>query len=67
LILLPAIAVERALSLSTAGLPGIADLLLRGLSFTLVALLLSILTQSHQWFLSVPSGDIPQVQPKMNS
>ena len=67
LILLPAIAVERALSLSAAGLPDIVDLLLRGLSFTLVALLLSILTQSHQWFLSVPSGDIPQVQPKMNS
>ena len=67
LILLPAIAVERALSLPAAGLPGIVELLLRGLSFTLVALSLSIVTQSLQWFLSVPSGGIARVQPKLNS
>jgi len=59
LILVPAFAVERWVSLHTNGLSVTLGLLVRGSFYTLTALLLLIATRSHLWFLAQRPGATP--------
>jgi len=52
LILVPAVAVERWSNWLTNGLPDMLGLLVRGSSYSLIALSLLIATRSHRWFLT---------------
>ena len=58
LILVPAVAVERWSNLLTNGLPDAAGLLIRGSSYSLIALSLLIATRSHLWFLAKRPGEV---------
>jgi putative peptidoglycan lipid II flippase len=60
LILVPAAAVERWSNFLTNGLPDAAGLLVRGSSYSLIALSLLIATRSHLWFLSRRPGEAPK-------
>jgi putative peptidoglycan lipid II flippase len=60
LILVPAVAVERWSNLHTNGLPDVLGLLVRGSSYSLIALSLLIATRSHLWFLAKRPGEAPK-------
>jgi putative peptidoglycan lipid II flippase len=57
LILVPAVAVERWSSLHTNGLSDTLGLLVRGSLYSLIVLLLLIVTRSHLWFLARRPGE----------
>jgi len=59
LILVPAVAAERWSGLYAHRLPDVLGLLVRGSTFTLIALLLLIATRSHLWFLARNPGKAP--------
>jgi putative peptidoglycan lipid II flippase len=57
LILVPAVAVERWSNLHTNGLSDTLGLLVRGSLYSLIVLLLLIVTRSHLWFLARRPGE----------
>jgi putative peptidoglycan lipid II flippase len=57
LILTPAALAERWTALYAVGLPDLANLLVRGLSFVAVAACILIVTQSHRWFFLSQPGE----------
>jgi len=59
LILVPAVALERWSNLHTNGLSDALGLLIRGSSYSLIALSLLIATRSHRWFLAKRPGEAP--------
>jgi putative peptidoglycan lipid II flippase len=60
LILVPAVAAERWSNLQTNGLSDTLGLLVRGSSYSLIALSLLIATRSHLWFLAKRPGEAPK-------
>jgi len=60
LILVPAVAAERWSNLQTSSLSDTLGLLVRGSSYSLIALSLLIATRSHLWFLAKRPGEAPK-------